>query len=171
MTSLPKNPSAKKLGLVVDLDICVGCHACSVHCKEWNTSGHSAPLTDEDPYGAEPSLIVILAIPFSLVGGVWLMYFLDYNMSVAVAVGFIALAGLAAETGIVMLAYLDEVHSRRKAEGRPRSARRSSLSGIGPATALSPRDQASQLRRPRAHPGRLQDGKPLRSRRVHRMSQ
>jgi Cu(I)/Ag(I) efflux system membrane protein CusA/SilA len=63
-------------------------------------------------------LIVLLAIPFSLVGGVWLMYLLGYNMSVAVAVGFIALAGLAAETGIVMLAYLDEVYERRKAEGR-----------------------------------------------------
>jgi Cu(I)/Ag(I) efflux system membrane protein CusA/SilA len=63
-------------------------------------------------------LIVLLAIPFSLVGGVWLIYALDYNMSVAVAVGFIALAGLAAETGIVMLAYLDEVYHRRKREGR-----------------------------------------------------
>jgi len=63
-------------------------------------------------------LIVMLAIPFSLVGGVWLMYALGYNMSVAVAVGFIALAGLAAETGIVMLAYLDEVYHRRQREGR-----------------------------------------------------
>jgi Cu(I)/Ag(I) efflux system membrane protein CusA/SilA len=63
-------------------------------------------------------LIVLLAIPFSLVGGVWLMYVLDYNLSVAVAVGFIALAGLAAETGIVMLAYLDEVYERRVREGR-----------------------------------------------------
>jgi len=62
-------------------------------------------------------LIVLLTIPFSLVGGIWLMYFLGYNMSVAVAVGFIALAGLAAETGIVMLAYLDEVYERRKREG------------------------------------------------------
>jgi Cu(I)/Ag(I) efflux system membrane protein CusA/SilA len=66
-------------------------------------------------------LIVILAVPFSLVGGVWLMYALDYNMSIAVAVGFIALAGLAAETGIVMLAYLDEVYERRKADGRLRT--------------------------------------------------
>jgi len=63
-------------------------------------------------------LIVLLTIPFSLVGGVWLMYALGYNMSVAVAVGFIALAGLAAETGIVMLAYLDEAYKRRKAEGQ-----------------------------------------------------
>ena len=55
MTSLPDNPDAKKLGLVIDLDICVGCHACAVSCKEWNTGGYSAPLTDENPYadGAE----------------------------------------------------------------------------------------------------------------------
>jgi Fe-S-cluster-containing dehydrogenase component len=54
MTTLPA-PGAKKLGLVIDLDTCVGCHACAVNCKEWNTSGHSAPLPDTDPYGAEPS--------------------------------------------------------------------------------------------------------------------
>jgi Fe-S-cluster-containing dehydrogenase component len=52
MTSLPVPlPGQKKLGLVIDLDICVGCHACAVNCKEWNTGGHSAPLTDTDPYG------------------------------------------------------------------------------------------------------------------------
>jgi Fe-S-cluster-containing dehydrogenase component len=45
-------PGAKKLGLVIDLDTCVGCHACAVNCKEWNTGGHSAPLPDSDPYGA-----------------------------------------------------------------------------------------------------------------------
>ncbi len=66
-------------------------------------------------------LIVLLTIPFSLVGGVWLMYALGYNLSVAAAVGFIALAGLAAETGIVMLAYLDEVYARRLGEGRLRT--------------------------------------------------
>jgi len=54
MTSLPTTDPKTKLGLVVDLDICVGCHACAAHCKEWNTSGHSAPLTDKDPYGANP---------------------------------------------------------------------------------------------------------------------
>jgi len=42
-----------KLGLVIDLDTCVGCHACAVNCKEWNTGGHSAPLPDRDPYGAD----------------------------------------------------------------------------------------------------------------------
>ncbi len=53
------------------------------------------------------SLIVLLSVPFSLTGGFWLMYVLGYNMSVAVGVGFIALAGVAAETGVVMLIYLD----------------------------------------------------------------
>ena len=68
------------------------------------------------------TLIVMLSVPFSLVGGVWLMYWLDYNLSVAVAVGFIALAGVAAETGVVMLIYLDRaleaVRARCKAAGR-----------------------------------------------------
>jgi len=64
------------------------------------------------------TLIVLLTIPFAVVGGVWLMYFLGYNMSIAVAVGYIALAGLAVETGIVMLVYLDEVVERYKREGR-----------------------------------------------------
>ncbi|HEX7390727.1 MAG TPA: 4Fe-4S dicluster domain-containing protein [Acidiphilium sp.] len=55
MTSLPQPlPGAKKLGLVIDLDTCVGCHACAVNCKEWNTGGHYAPLYDRAPYGAEP---------------------------------------------------------------------------------------------------------------------
>lgn len=55
MTSLPTKPTPKRLGLVIDLDICVGCHACAVNCKEWNTGGYHAPLTDRDPYGADPS--------------------------------------------------------------------------------------------------------------------
>ena len=53
MTSLPA-PSPKKLGLVIDLDTCVGCHACAVACKEWNDGGQFGPLTDENPYGKEP---------------------------------------------------------------------------------------------------------------------
>jgi Cu(I)/Ag(I) efflux system membrane protein CusA/SilA len=61
--------------------------------------------------------IVMASLPFALVGGVWLMYLLGYNMSVAVVVGFIALAGLAAETGVVMLVYLDETFERRSAHG------------------------------------------------------
>ncbi|CAG0991642.1 Cation efflux system protein CusA [Geobacteraceae bacterium] len=67
------------------------------------------------------TLIVMLSVPFALVGGVWLMWLLGYNLSVAVAVGFIALAGVAAETGVVMLIYLDqawqELKDRRAAEG------------------------------------------------------
>jgi sulfite dehydrogenase (quinone) subunit SoeB len=55
MTSLPANPSATRLGLVIDLDTCVGCQACVVSCKEWNTGGYPAPLSDTDPYGAHPS--------------------------------------------------------------------------------------------------------------------
>ncbi len=54
MTSLPDAPTSKRLGLVIDLDICVGCHACAVSCKEWNTGGYHAPLTDRDPYGSAP---------------------------------------------------------------------------------------------------------------------
>jgi Cu(I)/Ag(I) efflux system membrane protein CusA/SilA len=69
------------------------------------------------------TLIVMLSVPFALVGGVWLMYWLGYNLSVAVAVGFIALAGVAAETGVIMLIYLnhayDELKAKRAAEGRP----------------------------------------------------
>ncbi len=54
MTSLPQTVD-KKLGLVIDLDICVGCHACVVICKEWNTSSQASPLADVDAYGSEPS--------------------------------------------------------------------------------------------------------------------
>ena len=54
MTMLPKS-TRTKLGLVIDLDTCVGCHACAVNCKEWNTGGHSAPLTDLDAYGKDPN--------------------------------------------------------------------------------------------------------------------
>jgi Cu(I)/Ag(I) efflux system membrane protein CusA/SilA len=63
------------------------------------------------------TLIVLLSVPFALVGGVWLLFLLGYNMSVAVWVGFIALAGVAAETGVVMIVYLDEVYNRRMSEG------------------------------------------------------
>jgi Cu(I)/Ag(I) efflux system membrane protein CusA/SilA len=68
------------------------------------------------------TFIVMLSVPFSLVGGIWLMYWLGYNMSVAVAVGFIALAGVAAETGVIMLIYLDhaykELKAKRESEGK-----------------------------------------------------
>jgi Cu(I)/Ag(I) efflux system membrane protein CusA/SilA len=68
------------------------------------------------------TIIVMLSVPFALVGGVWLMWWLGYNLSVAVAVGFIALAGVAAETGVIMLIYLDhaweEVKERCQVSGR-----------------------------------------------------
>lgn len=66
------------------------------------------------------TLIVMLAVPFSLVGAFWLLYLLGYNMSVAVWVGIIALAGLDAETGVVMLLYLTLAHSKHEREGRLR---------------------------------------------------
>ena len=53
MTDLPP-PSPKKLGLVIDLDTCVGCHACATSCKEWNAGGIAGPLVDERPYGQDP---------------------------------------------------------------------------------------------------------------------
>ncbi|MDP2144000.1 MAG: efflux RND transporter permease subunit [Gallionella sp.] len=72
------------------------------------------------------SLVVMLSVPFALVGGVWLLWLLDYNLSVAVAVGFIALAGVAAETGVVMLIYLEkawqEIQARCSSEGRKPAA-------------------------------------------------
>ncbi len=68
------------------------------------------------------TMIVMLSLPFALVGGFWLMYWMGFNMSVAVAVGFIALAGVAAETGVIMLIYLDnalkEVREHCDVEGR-----------------------------------------------------
>ena len=73
------------------------------------------------------TLIVMLSVPFALVGGVWLMWWLGYNLSVAVAVGFIALAGVAAETGVVMLIYLDHaweaVQAKCRDEGRAPTTR------------------------------------------------
>jgi Cu(I)/Ag(I) efflux system membrane protein CusA/SilA len=62
--------------------------------------------------------IILLAVPFSLIGAIWLLWFLDYNMSVGVIVGIIALAGLDAETGAIMLLYLDISHDEAKAAGR-----------------------------------------------------
>ncbi|MBB4067246.1 Cu(I)/Ag(I) efflux system membrane protein CusA/SilA [Gellertiella hungarica] len=68
------------------------------------------------------TLIVMLSLPFALVGGIWMMWWMGFNASVAVAVGFIALAGVAAETGVIMLIYLDhaltEARERANAQGR-----------------------------------------------------
>jgi Cu(I)/Ag(I) efflux system membrane protein CusA/SilA len=64
------------------------------------------------------TLIVMLSVPFALVGGIWLMWLLDYHLSVAVVVGFIALAGVAAETGVIMLIYLDHAWQATQAQCR-----------------------------------------------------
>ena len=69
------------------------------------------------------SLIVMLSLPFALVGGIWFLYVLGYNFSVAVGVGFIALAGVAAETGVVMLIYLDHAYEARRLSGKMRGLR------------------------------------------------
>ena len=70
--------------------------------------------------GVTESLIVMLSVPFAMVGGVWYLWLAGYNTSVAVWVGFIALAGVAAETGVVMLIYLDEAFHRRSIQGQMR---------------------------------------------------
>ncbi|MCL7984228.1 MAG: CusA/CzcA family heavy metal efflux RND transporter [marine benthic group bacterium] len=67
--------------------------------------------------GVTESLLVMLSVPFALIGGVWYLWLAGYNTSVAVWVGFIALTGVAAETGVVMLLYLDEAFADRKARG------------------------------------------------------
>ncbi len=67
------------------------------------------------------TLIVMLSIPFTLIGGIWMLWALDYNWSVAVTIGFLALAGVAAETGVVMLVYLDRVWTERTAAGTMRT--------------------------------------------------
>ncbi|MCL6621900.1 MAG: CusA/CzcA family heavy metal efflux RND transporter [Syntrophobacterales bacterium] len=66
-------------------------------------------------------VIILLSLPFSIVGGIWLLYLLDYNLSLGVVVGMIALLGLDAETGVVMLLYQDLVYQKRKEEGRLRT--------------------------------------------------
>jgi len=70
---------------------------------------------------ATESALIMLSLPFALVGGVWYLWLLDYHMSVAVAVGLVALAGVAAETGVVMLLYLDHAFAERVAGGAMRS--------------------------------------------------
>ena len=65
--------------------------------------------------------MVLISLPFALVGGVWLMWWASYNLSVAVAVGFIALAGVATEIGVVMLVYLDRAWNERRALGHHES--------------------------------------------------
>jgi Cu(I)/Ag(I) efflux system membrane protein CusA/SilA len=91
---------------------------------------HFGNLTD--------TLIVMATLPFALVGGVWLLYLLDYNLSVAVDVGFIALAGLAAETGVVMLVYLDGAFNERVQAGR--------MAGLGDLNAAITEGAVQRLR-------------------------
>jgi Cu(I)/Ag(I) efflux system membrane protein CusA/SilA len=69
----------------------------------------------------QESLIVMLSLPFSMVGGIWFIYLLGYNLSVAVGVGFIALAGVAAETGVIMLIYLDHAYKDKLERGEMRT--------------------------------------------------
>ncbi len=80
-------------------------------------------------------LVVMLSVPFSLVGGFWLVWWLGFNLSVAVAVGFIALAGVAAEIGVLVLTFIDqEITARRMEAGAPLSAREiraAVLAGVG----------------------------------------
>ena len=90
------------------------------------------------------TLIVMLSVPFALVGGVWLMWALGYNLSVAVAVGFIALAGVAAETGVVMLIYLD--HAWEAARERVAAKKAASL-GLPTSTARSWKARSSACAR------------------------
>jgi copper/silver efflux system protein len=70
------------------------------------------------PKSVTKTFIVLLAVPFSLIGSFWLLYLLNYNMSIALWVGVIALAGLDAETGVIMLLYLDLAHDKWKKEGK-----------------------------------------------------
>jgi Cu(I)/Ag(I) efflux system membrane protein CusA/SilA len=69
------------------------------------------------------TLIILLAVPFSAIGAIWLLHFLGYNMSIGVWVGLIALMGVDAETGVFMMLYLDLAYDQAKAEGRLRSLR------------------------------------------------
>ncbi len=91
----------KRLALVVPLTIIIVLLLLFIHFKN---------LTE--------SLIVMTTLPFAMIGGIWLMWLFDYNMSVAVGIGFIALIGLAAETGVVMLVYLDESYKNWLESGR-----------------------------------------------------
>ena len=69
----------------------------------------------------QESLIVMFSLPFALVGGIWFLYILNYNLSVAVGVGFIALAGVSAEIGVIMLTYLDRSYKERSMHGEMRN--------------------------------------------------
>ena len=98
-------------------------------------------------------LIILLSIPFALVGSVWLMWLLDYRVSTAVWVGIIALVGLAAQTGIVMIVYIDNAFHRRQGRGahqRPRGHHRGAHGGHRPARAAEADDGLDDADRARA---------------------
>jgi Cu(I)/Ag(I) efflux system membrane protein CusA/SilA len=95
---------AERLRLVVPLTICL------IFFLLWLNTGSLAE-----------SMIVLVAVPFSAIGAFWLLYFLGYNLSVAVWVGLVALLGVDAETGVFMLLYLDLAYKRAKGEGRMRT--------------------------------------------------
>ena len=98
-------------------------------------------------------LIILLSIPFALIGSVWLMWLLDYRLSTAVWVGIIALVGLAAQTGIVMIVYIDHAFRRRKAAGpdpQPRRHRRRAHGRDRPARAPEADDRLDDADRPGA---------------------
>ena len=90
------------------------------------------------------TLIIVLAVPFSAVGAIWLLYLLGYNMSIGVWVGLIALMGVDAETGVFMLLYLDIAYRRAEQEGRLAQPARSACGDSG--------------RRGQAHPPEVHDG-------------
>ena len=97
-------------------------------------------------------LIILLSIPFALIGSVWLMWLLDYRLSTAVWVGIIALVGLAAQTGIVMIVYIDHAFERRKAAGshpEPGRHRRRAHGRDRPARAPEAHDRLDDAHRPR----------------------
>src|SRR3989442_1559115 len=96
--------------------------------------------------------IVLLAVPFSLVGAFWFLYILGYNMSVSVWVGLIALAGLDAETGVVMLLYLDHAWDKFSTAGRMNSMdelQAAVIEGAVQRTPPPPPPRPSPIRRPR----------------------
>jgi len=90
---------------------------------------------------AAEALLIMATLPLALVGGFWLIYLLGYNMSIASAVGFIALAGVAAEFGVVMLVYLDQAWKRRIAAGEPPTVA-TLLAAIGEGAVLRVRPKA-----------------------------
>ena len=94
------------------------------------------------------TIIVLLAVPFSLVGAFWMLYLLGYNLSVAVWVGLIALAGLDAETGVVMLLYLDHAWEKYVAQGKMNSMADLHVSRKGRRSAAHPPEDHDRLRDP-----------------------